>query len=477
MSFKRICPCLLLVLCFISQSGFAQFGVEQRTVSPGVVQNRRRGLNMLEKIKETIKAEFYDKNYHGIDLDAKFKTAAERIKKLDENWQIYRVIGQLIMDFDDSHTRFYPPPRVRGVEYGFSLQMIGKTCYVIDVVEGSDAEEKGLKIGDVVLGIAGFTPARDNLWKINYLFYYIDPQEHLNVTVLDRDKAVKEIEIKAAFKSDEERRKTAQKRRKEKLDDPYKCQAINNLTIACKLRTFSVVNSVIDKMMKEAAGFKNLVLDLRGNGGGYAYERLTGYFFDHDVKICDYVFRNKKDSRIAKTQKENVFKGELVVLIDSNSASASEVFSRFIQLEKRGKIVGDVSAGKVTAGSRFYLPAVGPLEGGFVFSDFLLYLATADLIMSDGNRLEKVGVIPDHPFGPTQQALIRGTDPILAFAAGLVNARLTPEDAGKFYFITRRHESDDDDEESDKATNDQTFRARATPASTPINPTTTLTNR
>lgn len=381
MSFKRICPFLLLVLCFIPQSGFAQFGVEQRTVSPGVVQNRRRGLNMLEKIKETIKAEFYDKNYHGIDLDAKFKTAAERIKKLDENWQIYRVIGQL---------------------------------------------------------------------KINYLFYYIDPQEHLNVTVLDRDKAVKEIEIKAAFKSDEEQRKAAQKRRKEKLDDPYKCQAIDNLTIACKLRTFSVGNSVIDKMMKEAAGFKNLVLDLRGNGGGYAYERLTGYFFDHDVKICDYVSRNKKDSRIAKTQKENVFKGELVVLIDSNSASASEVFSRFIQLEKRGKIVGDVSAGKVTAGTRFYLPAVGPLEGGFVFSDFLLYLATADLIMSDGNRLEKVDVIPDHPFGPTQQALIRGTDPILAFAAGLVNARLTPEDAGKFYFITRRHESDDDDEESDK---------------------------
>lgn len=449
MPIRKIHLLFLLFICLLPVSGTAQFGIEKRAVSPSAKQNRKRGLTMLEYIKETIKTDFYDKTYNGIDLDTKFKAAAERIGSLDENWQIYRVIGQLIMDFDDSHTRFYPPQRVKRVEYGFSMQMIGTTCYVIDVVEGSDAEAKGLKIGDVVLDFAGFTPERDNLWKINYLFYHIDPQERLKISVVGPDKISREIEIKAAFKSGEDQRKAAEKRRKEKLDDPYKCKAIDNFTIACKLRTFSVGNGVIDKMMKEAARYRNLVLDLRGNGGGYAYEHLTGYFFDHDVKICDYVFRNKKDPRIAKTQKEKVFKGELVVLIDSNSASAAEVFPRIIQLEKRGKIVGDVSSGKVTAGRRFYLPTMGPIDDNFGFSRFLLHLATADLIMSDGKRLEKVGVVPDHPFGPTQQALIKGTDPILAFAAGLLNATLTPEDAGKFYFITRKHESDDDDESAD----------------------------
>src|SRR5205085_968323 len=103
------------------------------------------------------------------------------------------------------------------------------------------------------------------------------------------------------------------------------------------------------KMIAEIGTHKKLILDLRGNGGGYVKteEYLTGYFFDHDVKIATFMMRNQTRERIAKSQKEKAFKGDLIVLIDSNSASASEVFSRVIQIEKRGKIVGDVSAGAV----------------------------------------------------------------------------------------------------------------------------------
>lgn len=437
---------MLLCIGAIPGTGQLAGGIRQVPVQSTPRVNRENGLSILYNIKKSIETDYYDKTYQGIDLDAKFDAAAERIKKLDANWQIYRVIGQLIMDFNDSHTKFYPPQRVKRVEYGFSLQMIAKTCYVVDVKKGSDAEAKGLKVGDVVVGVGNFTPTRKDLWKINYLLYEIDPQDVLTLSVLGPDNAVSAIEIKAAFRSVEEQTREALKRRKEKLDDPFKCQAINAETVACKLRTFSVGSGVIDKMMKEASKYKNLVLDLRGNRGGYVKteQYLTGYFFDHDVKIGDFITRSKNEERFAKSQKADAFKGGMVVLIDSNSASAAEVFARVIQLEKRGKVVGDVSSGRVMT-SRFHmLSTVRPGQPDFAFSVFGLNLTFANLVMRDGKRLENVGVIPDHPLGPTRQALIKGNDPILAFAAGLLNARLTPEDAGKFYFITTKPEDDDE---------------------------------
>lgn len=431
-----------VVLCFTSLSALGQFGIEKRATpsSPGL--NRERGFAMLLNIKDALELNYYDKNYHGIDIDARFKVAEERIKKLDANWQIYRVIAQLVLDFDDSHTTFYPPQRFKRVEYGFSFQMVGKTCYVVDIKKGSDAEAKGLKVGDVVTQFGTFIPARDNLWKINYLYYNIDPQETLKISILGQDNSPKELEIKAAFKSEEEQKLEARKRRKAKLDDPYKCQPVNPETIACKLRTFSVETGRIDKMMKEAAGYKKMILDLRGNGGGYVKteQHLTGYFFDHDVKIGDFVTRGKISERFAKSQKAGAFKGELVVLIDSDSASASEIFARVIQIEKRGKVVGDVSSGAVMTSQFRTLTTVRPRQPDFEFSVFGLNLTIADIVMTDGKRLEKAGVIPDHALGPTRKAIAQRNDPVLAYAAGLLNAPITSEEAGKFYFIMEKEE-------------------------------------
>jgi carboxyl-terminal processing protease len=411
--------------------------------------NRSRGLNMLDRVKEVVEKDYYDKTFRGIDLDQRFKTAAERIKKLNTNAQIFRVIAQVLLDFNDSHTKFFPPPRAMKVEYGFSLQMIGNECTVVEVRSESDAAVKGVKPGDVVLKINGYVPTRVNLGTIMYLIYQLHPQEQLNLSLRSADGQEREIAVSAKFKTLEQLAKEREKRKSESKQTPFKCKELNAESIACKLHTFSVKTDEIDKMMKEVKRYKKLILDLRGNGGGYVKTEmyLTGHFFDRPVKLGDEVQRKDVKERIAKSLKDKLFSGDLIVLIDSHSASAAEVFARVIQIEKRGKIVGDVSAGAVMT-SRFYSFANSRGTWSFgKWSVFGVNVTVGDLIMSDGNRIEGIGVIPDKPVGPSAEALFQKDDPVLAYAASLYGTKLSAQQARQFHFITHRYENHDDDKD------------------------------
>ncbi len=426
----------------------AQTVVTQQASRSNPSENRSRGVRMLKEIKGILKEIYYDKNYHGIDIEKRFDEAMEQVKSLDHNWQIYRVIAQLLLEFDDSHTQFFPPGRANRVNYGFSMQMVGAKAFIVDVKKGGDAAAKGLAPGDEVVRIGRIDVTRESLWKINYLIYALDPQEQLSVFVRDTSGEVVERRVIATFKSIKEREAEARERRKKKREDPFKCHSANTEIALCRLETFSVEKKYIDRMMAEASKHKKLILDLRGNGGGYVKmtEYLTGHFFDRDIKIADFVSRKKTEESRAKAQKGKHFGGELIVLIDSRSASASEVFARLMQLEKRGKVIGDVSAGAVMTSIQPSMAEVRGVPGFERFTVFGMNVTVADLIMSDGKRLEKVGVIPDIAVGPSPKAIAEQTDPVLAYAVRSLGGDMDEKQAGALRFLIPKDEDDEEDE-------------------------------
>lgn len=108
----------------------------------------------------------------------------------------------------------------------------------------------------------------------------------------------------------------------------------------------------VEKLIKEVnqSDSEGLILDLRGNGGGYLNEAvsLTGLFIDKGP-VVQVVGSRPNHRRVHRdTDSKIAYDGPLIVLIDRYSASASEIFAGAMQDYGRALIVGERSFGKGT---------------------------------------------------------------------------------------------------------------------------------
>lgn len=421
----------LLVFVCLSQS-FAQ-----------TLKNEQgRGREILETIKKDIVKNYYEPAYNGKDIDAIFKNAEARINQTTVSGQILGVIAQTLMLFDDSHTYLIPPAPADQVQHGWEMQMIGDKCYVSAVKEGSDAEAKGLKTGDEILVVGGYAPMRKNL---SNLLFFLKSAPSMKVLVKKPDGKTEKLEIMAQVKKGKRLLDLRSPNPgtdmatliRESENDAFRSHRYYDVKEGGIIWRMPGFNSekVVDELMEKVRDRKFLILDLRGNGGGYepVLLRLTGYFFDHDVKIGDLKSRGESKPLTAKTRGKNVFNGKLIVLVDSDSGSASELFARVVQLEKRGTVIGDRTGGVVMQGT--YYPHKSGLDLVFYYG---VSVTTADLIMADGKSLERAGVTPDELLIPTQEDLAAERDPVLTRAATLAGINIEPEKAGKMFPVEWR---------------------------------------
>ena len=394
---------------------------------------RGRMKDMLKVVKDEVKKNYYDTNYHGINLDEKFKVAEEKLAAAKTSSQALAIIAQVLMDFNDSHLFLIPPSTNLAVEYGWRMSAIGDKVYVTHVKPGSDAEAKGLKPGDQILSIGGFKPNKKELWKIKYYYNQIGKRTSLVLNVLSPgEDAPKIFDIKSQIKTlpraisfssyfrlfdnfyDEE-------------NDKHRFWSYGN-TLIWRMPSFEFDPSTVDGLMERARNSQNLILDLRGNGGGYVktLEALASNFFDKDVKIADLKGRKVMDPILAKARGKAKFGGRVIVLVDSESGSAAEIFARVMQIEQRGKVLGDVSAGAVmqSISRDFQLGTQSVVP-------FAVSVTNADVIMTNGKSLEHTGVIPDETVIPTGADLAATRDPVIVRALEMLGGKITPEEAGK----------------------------------------------
>lgn len=101
--------------------------------------------------------------------------------------------------------------------------------------------------------------------------------------------------------------------------------------------------------MVQSNGIKRLIIDLRGNGGGLIDEaiQIVGYFVPRDTEVVSTKGKTERSNRSYKTQTSPIFPDmPLVVLVNDQSASASEIVAGSLQDLGRAMIVGERTFGK-----------------------------------------------------------------------------------------------------------------------------------
>jgi carboxyl-terminal processing protease len=183
-----------------------------------------------------------------------------------------------------------------------------------------------------------------------------------------------------------------------------------------KLYSFSASSaSLFRNAIKEfaSAGTDKLLLDLRGNPGGYltASVDISSWFLPGGETVVTEDYGSDTKPEVFRSKGYDVFSDKLkfVILIDGGSASASEIVAGAMQDHKRAKLVGTKSYGK---GSVQETMKITP--------DTLLKITVAKWLTPNGNLIAEKGLIPDYEVKFTKKDAQEKNDPQLMKAVELL---------------------------------------------------------
>jgi carboxyl-terminal processing protease len=404
-------------------------GTPARTQSQSVLNADQQDLiaGMLQQAYHDIKDFYYDPKLKGLDWDSRYRQYSGIVAKAHDLNEGYSIVAAFMNGLDDSHTFFVPPGHATQYKTGFRYALFGDACFITRTRPGSDAAVK-MKVGDQILKLDGYDVKREDFHDVQYFFNYFAPQAIEELLLRSINGNVHEVTVMNV--------QVTRNRQSANFDDPFTRQPNDVLsssaavlvrgdTAIWRVKEFNQWTNGFKESTRDIREPKAIILDLRENPGGpeETLKTIVSMFFDHDVKIADRVTRLETKPIIAKPDK-NPFKGKLIVLVDSGTASASELFARVVQLEHRGIVIGDKTAGAV-------MEAQVHSEQRHTNTDRISYgfsVTEANLIMTDGKSLEKVGVAPDELMIPTAEDLAGGRDPVMARAAQLAGLKLYPHE-------------------------------------------------
>ena len=395
---------------------------------------------MLRDASEAVKKNYYDSTYHGLNWDARFREYDDRLKSASSLNAGLTMIAAFLDGLKDSHTYFSPPARPYRLDYGYRLAPIGDEILVTRVRPGTDAEKK-VKPGDRLMALDGGPVTRENFATMEYVLNTLSPRQTTKLALRDPSAADREVVVETKVVpgrqvrdltgagADMEINDLIQQQERDERQYRQKFAEIGDVMI-WKMPVFLLEDSEIDKLFTIARRHSTLILDLRENPGGLiaAAKRMIANLFDHDVKVFDRMTRHGRATVVVKSRGSSAYSGKLVVLIDSGSASSAEILARVVQLEKRGTVIGDRSAGAVMETQILQFA-----QGGATAIIYSVAVTDADLMMTDGKSLEGVGVRPDELTLPSALDLAAGRDPILAHAARMAGLQLDAAAAGKLF--------------------------------------------
>lgn len=234
----------------------------------------------------------------------------------------------------------------------------------------SPAERAGLKAGDYIISVDGKEYTSEDLAIISD---YIKGKEGTKVKlVIERNNEKIDFEIE-----------------REKINtNPITSKILDGKIGYLKLPSFdqSTAENFKTKLQElKANGAESLILDLRNNGGGIVDEAvdIADMFLDKGKTIFTSV--NNKDKKTETLSKhDSIFTMPVIVLVNENSASASEILASGLQDNERAKLVGTKTFGKGIIQTLLSLKDGSGLK-----------ITTEQYFTPKGTTIHKTGIKPD----------------------------------------------------------------------------------
>jgi len=230
---------------------------------------------------------------------------------------------------------------------GISFNIYKDTLLITSIIPGGPSEKVGIRAGDRIVSVDG-----DNIAGTGIT----------NSDVFDMLRGEKgtTVEIKIMRRSADEMLDFTIIRDKIPIYSLDASYMLDNETGFIKLNKFSATTTeeftqAVEELKSQK--MRNLILDLRGNGGGYLKTaiEIADHFLDGN-KMIVYTDGMNDPRREYKSTSKGVFtEGNLVILVDESSASASEIVSGAVQDWDRGLIVGRRSFGKGLVQKPYFL--------------------------------------------------------------------------------------------------------------------------
>lgn len=217
---------------------------------------------------------------------------------------------------------------------GVEFAIVGDTVRVISTYPGAPAERAGLRVGDKIIAIDGGSVVGIG---------------HEEISSLVRGKVGSEIVLTVVGEVENTPKEIALKRASipiTTLDAAY--TLYNNIGYLRINRFAEQTMEELRKGYNELGNVDGLILDLRGNGGGLLTQaiEMAGFFLPRKSLITTTSGRKEQPYNHFSKGKGVYTSGPLVILVDENSASASELVAGALQDYDRAVIIGRQTFGK-----------------------------------------------------------------------------------------------------------------------------------
>ncbi|KND48942.1 MAG: carboxyl-terminal processing protease [Parcubacteria bacterium C7867-005] len=343
-------------------------------------------------------------------LNEKYVPSATSSKEITDEDKVWGAISGLASSLGDPYTVFFPPTQselfaadIRGNFEGVGMELTARdgALVVIAPLKGSPAEKSGLLPGDRILKI--------------------DDKDTGNISTEDAVKLIrgpKGTEVKFSISRTGRAQAFIVSVIRDTIDIPtIDTKNLGNDIFKIDLYSFTAGSpNLFRKALREfvESGSHKLVLDLRGNPGGYleAAIDMASWFLPSGKIVVRENFGEGKEEIVYRSKGYDVFTDKLkfVVLVDGGSASASEIFAGAVKEHKRAVIVGEKTFGKGSV-----------QELVDITSKTSLKITIARWLTPDGTSISKDGVVPDFEVKRTEADVKAGKDPQLEKALEILN--------------------------------------------------------